>query len=71
MARLQKLMRSMQASSKVILRSFVNICAFDTTVYGRTSKNQIDRTLAADLAQTAQWENIWLISFNILRTKLV
>ena len=59
----------------MILRSFVDIYADDTTVYGHTSKPYDDQTLAADLSsdldRTDQWGNEWLVTFNASKTKLL
>lgn len=57
------------------LRSLVNIYADDNTVYGSTTKNPDDQSLAADLsydlAHTDHWGRNWLIMFNNTKTKLV
>ena len=58
-----------------IVRSFVNIFADDTTIYGHTSKDLSHLDLASnisiDLSLTVQWGNKWLVTFNSLKTKLV
>ena len=58
-----------------ILRSFVDVYADDTTVYGHTSKHydvlNLATDLSSDLNRTVQWGKEWLVSFNTSKTKLV
>lgn len=58
---------------KSIIRSFVNIYADSTMVYGCTSKILNDQILAADhstdLDLTAQCGKSWLVAFNAAKTK--
>ena len=58
-----------------IIKSFVDIFADDTTLYGSTSNKITDRDLAdslsSDLDSIVQWGNNWLVTFNASKTKLV
>ena len=58
-----------------VIRSFINIFADDTTIYGLTSKNlnhsDLASNLSSDLSVTVQWGNKWLVKFNPSKTKLI
>ena len=58
-----------------VLKSFINIFADDTTIYGFTSKDLNHQDLAdnisGDLSGVVQWGKRWLVSFNAQKTKLV
>ena len=58
-----------------VLRSFINIFADDTTIYGFTSKgvshHDLADNLSEDLSNVVQWGKRWLVSFNAQKTKLV
>ena len=58
-----------------VIRSFINIFADDTTIYGTTSKNvnhsDLAPNLSSDLSVTVQWGTKWLVKFNASKTKLI
>ena len=58
-----------------LIRSFINIFADDSTIYGLTSKkvNHFDlaSNLYSDLTATVHWGNKWLAKFNASKTKLI
>ncbi|KAI8485267.1 hypothetical protein Bbelb_370140 [Branchiostoma belcheri] len=58
-----------------LVRSFTDIYADDTSVYGRTSRRYNNDSLAADLSadleRNVQWGNQWLVTFNPSKTKLL
>ena len=58
-----------------IIRSLVSVYADDTTLYGRTSKDQNDESLASDLSSDLdiiqKWGKEWLVTFNASKTKLL
>ena len=58
-----------------ILRSFVNIYADDTTLYGCTSKDldhvSLASNLSSDLSNIVDWGKKWLVAFNSAKTKLL
>ena len=58
-----------------VIRSFINIFADDTTIYGTTSKNlnhsDLAPNLSSDLSVIVQWGTKWLVRFNASKTKLI
>lgn len=82
-----KIMGSMQSSPKSFSSALSFFSAIfwqsveehsqitSTNVYGSTVKDLEDQSLAADLcsdlAQTAQWEKNWHVTFNTFKTKFV
>ena len=58
-----------------LIRSFIDIFADDSTIYGLTSKkvNHADlaSNLSSDLSVTVHWGEKWLVKFNASKTKLV
>ena len=58
-----------------VIRSFINIFADDTTIYGLTSKNlnhsDLASNLSSDLSVPVQWGNNWFVKFNPSKTKLI
>ena len=58
-----------------ILRSFVDIYADDTTIYGSTTKTVNDQvlsdSLSSDLEHVVEWGKRWLVTFNASKTKLL
>ena len=58
-----------------VLRSFINIYADDTTLYGVTSKDLKHEGLASnlsnDLNSIVDWGKKWLVAFNKTKTKLL
>ena len=58
-----------------VLASFIDMFADDTTEYGVTSKSYHHADLAADLTSDlsiiVQWGQMWLVTFNATKTKLI